>query len=424
MKMKNQPEEVFDRTKKPVRQNIFLLPFIWLICNVISKWRGLKIKRINMKGLKPPFLVLATHHGFIDFVVTPRVLFPYRANYISELEGFEAYGEQFYRHLGCLCKRKFTNDLHLIRNIKYVVSHNKDIIVIYPEARYCNVGTHSTLPESMGKLAKLLKVPVVILKMRGNYLMSPIWNLKTRRVHLEADLTQILTADDLLHLSAEKINAVIAEHFQYDDYKWQRENRIEITYKKRAEGIHKPLYKCPHCQTEYQMDSKDHYIFCGKCHKTWEMTVFGEMKAVEGETEFSHIPDWYEWERNCVIDEISKDLYLSEAPVQVEALPGAKGFIHLGKGYVKHNKDGYILKLIENGINKAYSFKPIEMTSVHTEYDYRGKGECITLSTLDNTYFLYPLAKDFNVTKVQFATEELYRLASLKHTAAPKESAL
>ena len=48
------------------------------------------------------------------------------------------------------------------------------------------------------------------------------------------------------------------------------------------------------------------------------------------------------------------------------------------------------------------------MTSIHTEYDYRGKGQCITLSTLDNTYFIYPLEYGFNATKIQFATQYLY----------------
>ncbi len=365
-----------------------------------------------MKGLKPPYLVLATHHAFIDFIVTPRVLFPHRANYISELEGFEAYGEWLYRQLGCLCKRKFTTDFQLIKNIKHVVDDNKDIMVIYPEARYCNVGTNSTLPGSVGKLAKMLKVPVVILSMRGNYLMSPIWNLDKRKVHLEADLTQILTPNDLEKMSINEINSVISEHFQYDDYRWQKENNIKITYGKRAQGIHKPLYQCPNCNSEYRMNSKDHILFCEECGKQWEMTELGEMKALTGETEFSHIPDWYEWERSNVIKEISKGIYCSQSAVRVEDLRGSNGFIDLGKGTVKHDENGYVLEFMEGSEIRKYSFTPIEMISVHNEYDYRGKGECITLSTLDNTFFLYPMSKEFNVTKVQFATEELYRLAT------------
>ena len=48
------------------------------------------------------------------------------------------------------------------------------------------------------------------------------------------------------------------------------------------------------------------------------------------------------------------------------------------------------------------------MTSIHTEYDYRGKGQCVVLSVPDDTYFLFPLEKKFNATKIQFAVEYLY----------------
>lgn len=411
MENKIKRQKSFDRDKKPPRQNLFFLLFIWIFCFFITKKQKLKINKINMKGLKPPYLGLSTHHGFIDFYVAPVVLFPHRVNYISELEGFIG-KEWLYRHVGCICKRKFTNDLALIRNIQYVVSKSKDIMLFYPEARYCNVGTNSKLPESVGKLVKVLNVPVVILSMRGNYLFSPIWNLTKRKgVYLEADLTQILTAKQTQEFSADKINQLISKHFVYDEYKWQKENKIGIFYEKRAEGLHKALYLCPHCKSEYQMNSKNSIIFCEKCKKQWQMTEYGQLKALEGETEFSHIPDWYEYQREEVKKEIQENRYVCSAVVRVEALPNSKGFIDWGEGFVKHDKNGYVLDFEEYGEKKRFQFSPIEMTSVHTEYDYRKKGECITLSTLDNTYFLYPLVKEFNVTKVQFATEALYEIA-------------
>ena len=55
-------------------------------------------------------------------------------------------------------------------------------------------------------------------------------------------------------------------------------------------------------------------------------------------------------------------------------------------------------------------FSSSSMTSIHTEYDYRGKGQCVTLSTVDNTYFIYPLEEGFNATKIQFAVEYFYKL--------------
>ena len=48
------------------------------------------------------------------------------------------------------------------------------------------------------------------------------------------------------------------------------------------------------------------------------------------------------------------------------------------------------------------------MYSCHIEYDYFGKGDCIDLSTLEDTYYIYPQGDDFSVTKIALATEELY----------------
>lgn len=401
----------FDRDKKPVKQNIFLLPLIWLVCFIITGMNRLKIRKTGMKGIKPPYLLLSTHHSFMDFYVTPRVLFPHRANYISELEGFEG-KEWLYRQIGCLCKRKYTNDIKLIRNIQHVVHKNNNIIVIYPEARYSHVGVNSKLPHSVSKLIKLLKVPVVMLNMKGNYLRSPIWNISKRKVPLEADLVKLFTAEETQTMSLQEISDTIDEKFVYDEYKWQKENKIQIPYKKRAEGLHKPLYLCPNCGAENRMHTKDSMIYCKSCTKEWDMSVYGELAAVNGDTEFAHIPDWYEYQRTQVRNEIINGAYKVSMPVRIEALPNADGFIKLGEGLVTHDKGGFRFCFKEDGENKSLCITPIQMTSLHTEYNYRNKwGECITLSTLDNTYFLYPLSDKISVTKLQLATEELYLLA-------------
>jgi hypothetical protein len=54
---------------------------------------------------------------------------------------------------------------------------------------------------------------------------------------------------------------------------------------------------------------------------------------------------------------------------------------------------------------------PLSLYSLHIEYDYLGKGhDCIDLSTLNDTYYIYPINKENVVTKLHFATEELYKM--------------
>ncbi len=407
----------FDRFRVPPKQNFFLTPLMWLICRVLTLGTGLKIRKKDMKGLKPPFLVLGSHHAFMDFYVTPLALFPHRANYISELEGFEYFGERIYRQIGCLGTRKFVNDIALIKNIKKVLDR-KGILVIYPEARYANIGTNTDIPISVSKMIKKFGVPVVTINMHGNYLQSPIWNLKKRKqARLEAELSQIITKEEANALSLEEIHSRVSKALTYDEYKWQYDEKMAITDDFRAEGLHKVLYRCPDCDSEFSINSKGAELFCEKCGSSYFMNEYGKMLKQGEEFQLSHIPDWYEWQRGKVEDEIDSGNYSLDCTVEIHALPNAKNFIDCGEGRLMHDKNGFSLTFTDYGETeeKTLSFAPSSMLSVHTEYDYRGMGQCITLSTLDNTYFLFPKSDGFNATKIQFATEYLYKKAQIKN---------
>ena len=399
----------FDRMKEPPKQNLFFMPFIWLGCFLITRLAKLKIVKSDKRGIKPPYLVLGTHHSFTDFYVTPLALFPHRANYVSELEGFEYYGEWIYRQAGCLGTRKFIDDMGLIKNIKRVIDRG-GILVLYPEARYANVGTSSKLPMSVAKLVKMLKVPVVTLNMKGNYLQSPIWNLKKRKeVRLHTDMTYALTAEDVKQMTVEEIYEKLSELLSYDEYQWQRDTKMKITYEKRAQGLHLPLYQCCNCKTEFRMNSKDDRIYCSCCGAGWSMDEYGTLKSEQSKEEI-YIPDWYEWQRKNVHEQIEEGTYVLDMKVHVEALPNAKNFIDCGEGHLHHDQEGFRLTFMdyETKDERTLTVTSKSLFSIHTEYDYRGKGQCITLSTPDNTYFIYPLEDGFNATKIQFATEDYF----------------
>ncbi len=403
----------FDRFRVPPKQNFFLMPLIWLFCLVNTIGTRLKIKKINMKGLKPPFIVLGSHHAWMDFYVTPLALFPYRANYVSELEGFEFFGEWLYRQIGCLGTRKFVNDIALVKNIKKVLDR-KGIIVIYPEARYANVGTNTDIPISVSKMAKKFGVPVVGINMHGNYLQSPIWNTRKRKsAVLEAELVQLITEEEIKKSDIYKIHKKISDFLTYDEYKWQDEKKLAIKSDFRAEGLHKVLYRCPDCGCDFTMNTSECEIYCENCGSRYQMNKYGRLLKNGAETEFSHIPDWYEWQRGCVKKEIDDGLYRLDTKVEIHALPNGVNFIDCGIGRLVHDKDGFSLTFTDydEAEEKTMHFPPLSMISVHTEYDYRKMGQCITLSTLDNTYFLFPKETGFNATKIQFATEYLYEKA-------------
>ena len=399
----------FDMARLPVRQRWFLRPITW-VGSYPDVWaRRLKINRQHVQGLKPPYLLLCTHMAFMDFKVTTAAIFPHRANYVVAIDGFIG-REWLLRNAGGICKRKFVNDVTLVRHIKRVID-NGDVLALYPEARYSQVGTTAVLPDSLGKLVRILGVPVVMLNMHGNYLNSPCWNLRKRGVPLAADFTQILTADESKKLTADVVNQRIRDAFVYDEYRWQLENNIKIDKPFLAEGLHKVLYQCPDCKTEYRMESGGRRLWCASCGHAWQMTNLGQLQPEPGSVGFSHIPDWYEFQRQEVRRQIEAGTYHLDVGVEVDSLPNARGYIPLGKGRLTHDLDGFHL----SGDFRTGPFTlhktPKSMYSCHVEYSYFGHGDCISFSTRDDTYYIYPKSEAFSVTKIALATEELYAYA-------------
>ena len=402
----------YKTAKYPIRQPIYLTLLIWLLSAIMLMGKKKKIEKINMEGLKGPYLLLSNHMSFIDFELVALMTKHRRVNNVVNIDGY-------YRRpwllewIGAICTRKFTNDIHLIKSIKKVLERG-DILCMYPEARYSPAGTTSYLPESLGFLVKMCKVPVVVAIHRGNYLHSPFWNFRQKRkVPLHSTFTKILTPEEIELLSIEEINENIRKAFEYDEYKYQKENGILITEPYRAEGLHKILYKCPHCMAESKMASSGSELYCEVCEKRWVLGEDGSLSAIDGETKFSHIPDWFEWEREEVRREIECGEYEFSDEVEVYSMPRCWNFEDLGKAKITHNADvGFVLEGFYRGQEYKIQRMPLQMNSLHVEYDFlRYKPfDCIDISTENDSFYCYPTKQNV-ITKLGFATEKIYKIA-------------
>lgn len=402
----------FDMLKPPIIQKRHIMVPVWFV-TTIRKWLHLtKVHKVRMKGVKPPYILLCNHSAFVDFYVMSSILCPHRGAFPAAVDDFIG-REYFLRRLGGIPKRKYTADINLLRQCRKVLK-DKGIFGIYVEARYSLCGVTEVIPEAVGQLLKRQGVPVVTMKFSGHHIFDPFWgNGKRRRViPFETTVTQAFTPEELKTATPDEIDTKIKELLYNDDFKWQSENRVKVTYKKRAEGLHKVLYHCPNCMAEYKMGSKGDKVFCNHCGKSWTLNYYGELEANEGETEFKFPTDWYFWEREQVRKEVENGTYYFESPVQVHDLPNSKGFVYMGKGTLIHDMNGFSLRGVRD-----YDNIPFEMDlpaagqyAIHIEYDYRfgNHRDCIDLNTLEDTWYAFPEAEEFSVTKISLATEEIF----------------
>ena len=402
----------FNMTRRPNRPWRILAPIVWALSFPKVWAHRAKVDKSDMpKSLKPPYFLLCNHNSFMDFMHMTKAIFPHRANYIVAIDGFIGI-EWLLRAVGGIGIRKFTKSISLVKNMLYA-RDNGDIVTLFPEARYSLCGTASMLPASLGKMVRKMNVPVVSLIMHGHHINSPFWYVGNRKVKpVESEMKLLFTQEETQSLSVDEINKRLADTFKYDDFAWQEEKGIKVLAKNRAEGLHKVLYQCPACNAEYSMSSNKNMLKCNQCGKIWEMGELGELSAQTGETEFSHIPDWYEWQRANVRREVEESAYHFQSEVRIESLPNAKGkgFVVFDElGHLTHDMDGFTLTGVYEKEPFTIHWSVLSLYSCHIEYDYMKRGDCVDLSTNDDTFYLFPKGEAFAVTKIALATEELYR---------------
>ena len=405
--------------QKPIRPNIFWRTLLKLVSAPALIKTGFTCKKVGMEklGKNEPALILMNHSGFIDMEIVVSILYPRVFNIITTSDAFVGM-DWLMRQIGCVPTNKFTSDANLVRDMMHIVRKQKSSVVLYPEASYSFDGTHTEMGDSTGKLAKLLKVPVIMVKTEGAYHHTPLYNaLHVRNNKVSATMTYLLSPEQLAEMSAEEINAVIDEAFDYDHYKWQRENKIKDDHPQRADMLNRVLYKCPHCMAEGKTVGEGITLTCKSCGKVYTLDEYGELHGSDGVTEFKYIPDWYKWERKCVREEIERGEYLLDTDVDIVMAKDTKKLYHIGAGHLRHTTDGFVLDGGDGQLH--YEHKPLCSHSLYSDFFWYELGDIICVGNGDYMYYCFPKMEGDIVAKTRRAAEEIYKIRkSAKETAA------
>lgn len=403
--------------KAPLRP-WFLLRLIVRIASVIDLWSTrfrFTTHRMDQAG-DGPYLILMNHSSFIDLKIASRIFFPKPYCIVSTTDGMVG-KSWLMRRLGCIPTQKFVSDLSLITDI-YDALHNKKVsVLMYPEAGYSFDGTATTLPPRLGRLLKRLDVPVVHVHADGAFARDPLYNgLQLRRVRVHADVTCLLTQQEVREKSGKELDDILQTAFTFDNFAWQRDNGIEIDEPFRADGLNRILYTCAHCGAEGKMAGKGIHLTCGHCGKQYELDTLGQLRATSGETEFAHIPDWYTWQRGLVRKQLEEGSYHLDVPVRIGMLVDYKALYMVGEGRLVHNTEGFTLTGCEGKLH--YTQKPLASYGLNADYFWYEIGDVICIGNRDALYYCFPQDGGDVVARTRLATEELYTLCRARRSAA------
>ena len=415
--------------EKPIRQRLFfrmilLLLSVWDLWMTRFTYRTVGLEKLDKDE---PCLVLMNHSSFIDLKIAARLLVTRPFHVVCTSDGFV--GKRWMmRLIGCIPTRKFMMDVTLVRDMVYAVRELKSSILMFPEASYSFDGTQTPLPESLGKCLKLLKVPVVMIRTNGAFARDPLYNnLQLRKVRVSAEVEYLLSPEEIARKSPQELNDILQEKFTFDYFRWQQENKIRVAEPFRADGLNRMLYKCPRCRTEGRMQGQGTKIGCRQCGETYELTEYGYLQAFEdkntesvlgaetetcGQLRFTHIPDWYRWERECVRQELEAGTYRLEVPVAIYMLVNMDCVYQVGEGTLVHTKEGFHLTGCDGRLD--YRQEPMASYSLYSDFYWYEIGDVICIGDARAQYYCFPQNCGDIVAKTRLATEELYKLTQRK----------
>ena len=396
--------------KKPLRPNMLLALVIRILAifdllptNFSFTWEGKE-----KLGKKEPCLILMNHSSFIDLKIASRIFFPRRYGIVCTSDGFVGFGmELLMRLIGCIPTRKFVTDVSLIKDMEYLLKKKNCSVLMYPEASYSFDGTATPLPRKMGVLLKKLGVPVVTVITEGAFARDPLYNcLQKRKVNVSAKVKVLGTAEELKTMTVAQLDALLDDAFGFDNFRWQQENKIKIDEPFRADGLNRILYKCPHCNVEGKTEGKGITLTCHNCGKAYTLTEYGYLEA---ETPaFTHVPDWYRWEREQVRKELEAGTYRLDTEVDIGLMVDYSAIYMVGSGRLVHDCDGFHLTGCDGKL--TYEQGALACYGLYADYYWYEIGDMICIGNNDVLYYCFPKGCGDVVAKTRLAAEELYKL--------------
>ena len=406
--------------RKPLRP-VFLIQVLIRLISFLDQWATgftYKTKDTERIGKDEPCLILMNHSSFIDLEIASILFFPKRYGIVTTSDSFVGPLMRWLMPLlGCIPTQKFVSDVSLIRDMEYMLKEKKTSVLMYPEASYSFDGTATPLPRKMGVLLKKLGVPVVTVITQGAFARQPLYNgLRKRKVKTSAEVTCLFTSEDLKTMTVAQLDEKLDKMFSFDNFRWQQENKVVIDTPDRAEGLNRILYKCPHCLEEGKTEGKGTKLVCRGCGAEYELTELGFLKAENAK--FTHVPDWYSWQRQEVRKELEAGTYCLDIDVEIAMMVNYNAIYKVGEGHLTHTVEGFHLTGCDGKLD--YTQGPLACYGLYADYYWYEIADMICIGNHDALYYCFPKGSGDVVAKTRLAAEELYKM---KKVRKPRTSA-
>jgi 1-acyl-sn-glycerol-3-phosphate acyltransferase len=331
----------------------------------------IKIDNGSIKHIKPPFMVLANHPSSLDPFIMAATMYPHKMNFLGTNYYFR---NKLLRPLlqmgGIIPKVQFFKDTRAVRMMNKVIAR-KGIIAICPEGRRSTDGSQYPISDSIAKLIKLYKVPVMALVSNGAYLSMPRWSAFAHKGTIEVSIKEMLKTEQIEKLSLDEIHKAVCSSLYYNDYEWNKNKKVSFKHEKAAENLHNILHKCPSCAADKAMWSKDNRLYCKECGNTATMDEYSFLKP-EKDTSivFEDAVKWLNWQREQAKEQVqNSDFRLNASVTKLSIADAFAGsYRDAGEGELILNRAGLTFKGTVNGESTETFFGLSTAATISSEF--------------------------------------------------------
>jgi 1-acyl-sn-glycerol-3-phosphate acyltransferase len=372
----------------------------------------IKIDNGSIQNMKPPFIVLGNHPSSLDPFIISAAMYPHKINFLGTNYYFRnPVLRPLLRSAGIIPKIQAYKDTRAVRMMNKVIARG-GVLGICPEGRRSTDGSRYEISDSISKLIKLYKVPVVAVVSKGAYLSKPRWSGFSHRGIIEVSVKEVLTSEQIEKLGLEEINQMVRSSIDYNDYEWNKSRKISYKHKRLAENIHFILHQCPSCGNEKSMLSKYNRLYCKLCGNAAIMDEYGFLNSErENSLIFEDAVKWLHWQRKKAKDQVQDRTFSLSSKVTKLKIADAftAPYYYAGKGELLLNREGLTFIGTADSKLKEMVFPLQVLASISSEF-----GVNFEATDGKNTYIFF-LEDGQDVIRIELAAVELIKLNSTKN---------
>lgn len=264
-----------------VRRRVRVWSFLFEI--IASRWMKLTVSGLEQIPKAQPILILTNHTGFFDPLIVGRAVRQEVIFLATESNFREGLLGRFFVYFGAVPKMKYTADLRAIITLKRWAEAGANI-GLFPEGERTWDGRRLPLVPGIEKLARLLGLPLVIMRIYNGFRQSPRWapHFRRGRIHVEIDPPYKLDSS----VSLEDIRSHIEQGITVDALEGLR---FPVKSKGLSVGITNVAWACPTCFRIEGLKEDFNKIQCWKCNSQWQIDSDSQFVG-EGKTPSYTLP--------------------------------------------------------------------------------------------------------------------------------------